>query len=88
MHKNFITTCTYACSHFFHVWQSLEIQHGAILALGHLIGQLLRKQRLESAQGGSLWQKVEKSAEQAVVAIGTAGRQLFILDVYHIKIFT
>ncbi|XP_052776475.1 LOW QUALITY PROTEIN: proteasome adapter and scaffold protein ECM29-like [Mya arenaria] len=49
--------------------KSLEAQHGAILTLGHLIGQLLRRRRLESSQGGSLWQKMEKAVEQAVIAI-------------------
>ncbi|XP_053393707.1 proteasome adapter and scaffold protein ECM29-like [Mercenaria mercenaria] len=49
--------------------KSVEIQHGALLALGYLIGQLLRSRRNQESQGSSLWQKMEKRIEVAVLSI-------------------
>lgn len=50
--------------------KSVEIQHGALLTLGYMIGLILRSRRSqENSQGNSLWQKMEKKVEVAVTFI-------------------
>ena len=55
----------------FYNFQAIEVQHGSMLALGFIIGMLLRKRRSqEILQNSSNWQKIEKRIEVAVLAIG------------------
>ncbi|KAL3868785.1 hypothetical protein ACJMK2_041546 [Sinanodonta woodiana] len=49
--------------------KSPETQHGALLALGFLIGQLLRGQEDRVKQGATMWHKIEKIINKGILAI-------------------
>ncbi|KAL4235658.1 hypothetical protein ACF0H5_004053 [Mactra antiquata] len=49
--------------------KSIETVHGALLALGYLIGRLLKVKSKLTNPGGSMWQKLDSKIDTAVKAI-------------------